>query len=162
MKNVIIIIILLFLISCTYSVYSSGLPHLKTISVNSFVNKSSEYELDEEIYIQLSNKFTNDGRLSLVTMSPDCILEGEILDYSNEVLSYAGSNVDAYKVKILFAITFTDLVKNKIIWQNSSLLLTETYSAIDTNINYKTEIAAQQKIINDLFDIIIKNSLEKW
>ncbi len=148
--------------ACSYSVYSSGLPHLKTIAVNSFDNYSTEYELEEKIYISLSEKFSNDGRLNLVTISPDCILEGEILDYSNEILGYAGSNVDEYKVQILFNIEFTDLIKNKIIWQNRSLLLSETYSATDHNINYKTEAAAVNKILDDLFDMIIRNSLEEW
>ncbi|MCF7793521.1 MAG: hypothetical protein K9N09_06270 [Candidatus Cloacimonetes bacterium] len=162
MKNVIIMLVLSLLAGCSYSVYSSGMPHLKTISVKSFQNSSTEYDLEEEIYIKLSDKFSNDGRLSIVTMSPDCILEGEIMDYSNEVQNYGGSTIDAYKVQILFNITFTDLVKNKIIWQNSSLLLSEVYSASDTNITYKTEEAAQQKIFDDLFDTIIKNSLEEW
>ena len=155
-------VFLLTLAACSYSIYSSGLPHLKTISINSFQNKTTEYDLEEDIYITLSDKFSSDGRLSIVTISPDCILEGEILDYSNEVLKYAGSSVDEYEVKILFNIIFTDLVKNKVIWQNPSLLLSETYSASDSNITYKTEEAAQTKIIQDLFDTILKNSLEEW
>ncbi|HPR16614.1 MAG TPA: LPS assembly lipoprotein LptE [Candidatus Cloacimonadota bacterium] len=162
MKNVILMVFLLTLAACSYSIYSSGLPHLKTISINSFQNKTTEYDLEEDIYITLSDKFSSDARLSIVTISPDCILEGEILDYSNEVLKYAGSSVDEYEVKILFNIIFTDLVKNKVIWQNPSLLLSETYSASDSNITYKTEEAAQTKIIQDLFDTILKNSLEEW
>jgi Lipopolysaccharide-assembly len=162
MKNVIIIIILMVLSACTYSVYSSGLPHLKTISIKSFQNKTTEYNLEEDVFNSLSDDFSNDGRLSIVTISPDCIVEGAILDYSNDVLSYAGSTVDEYKVQILFNITFTDLTKNTIIWQDNSLLLNETYSASNPNITIKSELTAQEKIINDLFDAIIKNSLEEW
>lgn len=154
--------VLAILVACSYSVYSSGLPHLKTITIKSFRNNSTEYDLEEELYNKLSEKFSNDGRLSIVTISPDCLLEGEILDYSIEIQNYGGSVIDAYQVKILFKITFTDLVKNKIIWQDNSLLLSEVYSASDSNIVYKTEEAAQQKIFADLFDMIIKNSLEEW
>lgn len=162
MKNVMISLFLLLIIGCTYSVYSSGYPHLKTISVRSFENNTTEYSLDEKVFNSLSNLFSNDARLSLVAISPDCILEGEILDYSNEIFSYAGSTVDQYQVQILFSLRFTDLVDNKIIWQNSSLLLKETYSASDPNIIYKTEDSAQEKIIKDLFDLILSKSLEEW
>ncbi|MDO9577501.1 MAG: LPS assembly lipoprotein LptE [Candidatus Cloacimonadales bacterium] len=162
MKNVIIIIVLMVLSACTYSVYSSGFPHLKTISIKSFQNKTTEYNLEEDVFNKLSEKFSSDGRLSIVTISPDCLIEGEILDYSNDVLSFAGSTVDEYNVQILFSVTFTDLQKNEIIWQNKSLLLNETYSTSNPNITLKSEESAQQKIIDDLFDVIIKNSLEEW
>ncbi len=148
--------------ACTYSVYSSGFPHLNTISIKSFQNKTTEYNIEEDIFNKLSEKFSSDGRLSIVTISPDCIIEGEIMDYSNEVLSFAGSTVDEYKVQILFSIAFTDLQKNEIIWQNQSLLLSETYSVSNPNITLKSELSAQQKIIDDLFEAIIKNSLEEW
>ncbi|HHE65766.1 MAG: hypothetical protein B1H06_04240 [Candidatus Cloacimonas sp. 4484_143] len=162
MKNAIIIIFLIVLMSCTYSVYSSGYPHLKTISVKSFENKTTEYSLEENVFNSLSDLFSNDGRLNLVSISPDCILEGEILDYSDKVLSYAGSSVDEYEVKVLFSVTFTDLQKNEIIWQNKSLLLKETYSSSDPNITYKTEEEAQDKIIKELFNTILTKSLEEW
>ena len=162
MRNVIIIIILIVLSACTYSVYSSGFPHLKTITINSFQNKTTQYNLEEDVFTKLSEKFSSDGRLSIVTMSPDCIIDGEILDYSNEILSFAGSTVDEYKVQIFFSITFTDLQKNEVIWKDNSLLLTETYSASNPNITLKTETAAQQKVIEDLFEAIVKNSLEEW
>lgn len=152
----------MILSACTYSVYSSGFPHLKTISVKSFQNKTTEYNLEEEIFNRLSDRFSSDGRLSIVTVSPDCLIEGEILDYSNEILSYTGSTVDEYKVQILFSISFMDLLKNSVIWQNKSLLLNETYSASNPNITLKSEAAAQQKIIDDLFETIIKSSLEEW
>jgi len=130
--------------------------------VKSFENKTTEYSLEENVFNSLSDLFSNDGRLNLVSISPDCILEGEILDYSDKVLSYAGSSVDEYEVKVLFSVTFTDLQKNEIIWQNKSLLLKETYSSSDPNITYKTEEEAQDKIIKELFNTILTKSLEEW
>lgn len=162
MKNVILISLFMMILSCSYSVYSSGLPHLKTINVSAFKNNSTEYNLEEKIFINLNEKFSADGRLSLVNVSPDCILDGEILDYSNEIRTFAGATVDQYQVRILFKITFTDLVRNKVIWQNNSLLLSEIYSSQDSNILYKSEEEAQNKIITDLFETILKNSLEEW
>ena len=95
-------------------------------------------------------------------ISPDCQLEGEILDYSNKILSYAGSNVEEYEVRILFKISFIDLKKNNLVLKNDALQLSETYSSSEEISEFKTEEEAQEKIINDLFDYIIKESLEEW
>ena len=162
MKKLIFIVFVIILCSCTYSVYTTGYPHLKSITIIPFENKTTQYNLEENIHISLSNNFENDGRLKIVGISPDCQLEGEILDYSNKIRSYAGSNVEEYEVRILCKISFTDLKKNSIILKNDALQLSETYSSSEEISEFKTEEEAQEKIISDLFDYIIKESLEEW
>ena len=162
MKKTIFLLIVVVLCSCTYSVYTTGYPHLKSITIIAFENKTTQYNLEENIHNSLSNDFENDGRLTIVGISPDCQLEGEILDYSHKILSYAGSNVEEYEVRILFKINFTDLKKNNIILKKDALQLSETYSSSEEISEFKTEEEAQEKIINDLFDYIIKESLEEW
>jgi len=162
MKKSGIFIVTVFLMACSYSVYTTGYPHLKTIAILPFENNTTEYNLEEVIFNSLTNYFENDGRLKIVSISPDCQLEGQILDYSNKILTYAGSNVDEYEVRILFSITFTDLKKNNIIWQNKALIISETYSSSDENSEFSIEEEAQNEIIKDMFDIIIKESLEEW
>lgn len=148
--------------ACSYSVYTTGFPHLKTIAILPFENNTTEYNLEEVIFNNLTNYFESDGRLKIVSISPDCQLEGQILDYSNKILTYAGSDVDEYEVRVLFSITFTDLKKNNIIWQNKALIISETYSSSDETSEFSTEEEAQNEIIKDMFDIIIKESLEEW
>ncbi len=162
MKKSMFIVLVIILCSCTYSVYTTGYPHLKSISITPFENKTTQYNLEENIHISLSGNFESDGRLKIVGLSPDCQLYGEILDYSNKILSYAGSSVEEYEVRILFKISFTDLKKNTIILKNDALQLSETYSSSEEISEFKTEEEAQEKIINDLFDYIIKESLEEW
>ncbi|MBC8385677.1 MAG: hypothetical protein H8E57_09200 [Candidatus Cloacimonetes bacterium] len=43
------ILILIIVIGCSYSVYSSSYPHLKTVNIQSFENKTTEYDLEENI-----------------------------------------------------------------------------------------------------------------
>ncbi len=148
--------------ACSYSVYTTGFPHLKTIAILPFENNTTEYNLEEVIFNNLTNYFESDGRLKIVSISPDCQLEGQILDYSNKILTYAGSDVDEYEVRVLFSITFTDLKKNNIIWQDKALIISETYSSSDETSEFSTEEEAQNEIIKDMFDIIIKESLEEW
>jgi len=158
----IILILVFFLGACSYSVHSNSQPHLKTITILPFANITTEYNLEEDLLNELSNLFINDGRLQIVSISPDCQLEGEILDYTDKIYTYDGSTIDAYQVKILFKIIFSDLKKNNILWQNNSLILSETYSETDESSEFSSEAEAQNEIMKDLYDTIIKNSLEEW
>lgn len=162
MKKEIIILFIALVIGCSYSVYTTGYPHLKTMQLLPIENQTSEYELRDIVLNSLIKQYEQDGRLKSVGMSPDCQLKCTILDYSNKIVTYSGSTVDEYEVKILFDVTFTDMKKNEIIWENRSLLLSETYSPSDENSKYKTEVEAQQEIAINLFDTIMKNTLEEW
>ncbi|MDN5353634.1 MAG: hypothetical protein PWQ09_390 [Candidatus Cloacimonadota bacterium] len=162
MKKYILSILILFLLSCSYSVRTMAYPHLKTIQIEQFQNQSDEFELSEELFIKLSDYFQADGRLRLVTEDADCILEGEIRDYTDKIYSYEGSTVKEYQVKIMFWIKFTDLTTEEVLWENSNLILSETYSQTDETAEYSTAEEARLSIYEDLFDNIIKNTLEQW
>ena len=161
MKKIIPTIILTLLFGCTYSVYSSGMPHLKTISIKDFENLTEEYQLDTNLTDALSEDFIQDGRLRIVDIAPDCILQGKILDYSNKLATYGSDGVDEYEVRIMYSLTFTDLVKNEVIWKINNLVFSQLYSN-DENSDIKTEDEAIEKIEQDLFDRIMRESLEDW
>jgi len=154
--------IIFIVTSCSYSIYTTSYPYLKTISILSFPNKTIKYGLEEDLLNDISDRFIRDGRLKIVSILPDCQLKGEILDYSNKIYTYGNEVVDEYEVKILFKVIFTDLKKNNIIWQNSSLSLSERYSSSDETSEFKTEEEAQKEIFKDLYETILKNSLEEW
>jgi len=162
MKKEIILLFILIISSCSYSVYTNSYPYLKTINIRTFSNKTIKYELEENLLSALTDMFEKDGRLKIVDQNPDCRLEGEILDYSNKIFTYGNNRVDEYEVKILFKVIFTDLKKNKILYQSDSLVLSETYSESDDLSEFKTEEEAQNKIYQDLFETIMKETLEEW
>ncbi|MCB5249884.1 MAG: LptE family protein [Candidatus Cloacimonadales bacterium] len=162
-------LLLLILSGCSYSVYTSEYPHLKTILVQPFENKTVEYALGQETQNSLVNAFMKDGRLKINTQNPDAELRGEILDYRKRIFSYDNSgNVEEYQVQILFSIVFYDLKQNTQIYENKSLILSKTYnssSMLNENTNVrveKTEEDAINSILQSLFDDIIKNTLESW
>ncbi len=162
MKFKIILLTSLMIMNCSYSVYTTGYPHLKTIQVLPVENQTSSYDLRDRVFNSLVDNYQSDGRLKLVGMSPDCQLECSILDYSNKIVSYSGSSIDEYEVRVLFDITFTDLKKNQVIWQNGSLMQSERYSLTDENSLYNSEEDAQEEVTSKLFDTIMKNTLEEW
>lgn len=162
---VIVVLSAILVSSCTYSVYSNSLPHLKTIEISEFENKSEEYGLEEDLSDQLLAKFETDRKLKIVSLNPDCTLSGEILDYSDKIKGYSESDeIEEYEIKILLNVQFTDLVKNEELWSNESLLLSEIYAPNETESNTiaSTPEEALQNIVEDLYREILKNTLEEW
>ena len=161
MKKILLTTIIMIVMGCTYSVYSSGMPHLKTVKLNEFENTTDQYELEIKLLDSMSEDFIMDGRLNLVDLTPDCELKGRILDYTNKITTYGSSGIDEYEVRVLFSIEFVDLVKNEIIWETSNLVISQKYSGND-NAEIVTEEEAVKEIEQDLFEKIMRESLEEW
>jgi|WetSurMetagenome_2_1015567.scaffolds.fasta_scaffold355499_2 hypothetical protein len=164
-KIIVLFGIFSILAGCSYSVHSTAYPNLKKILIQPFENKTAEYYLGDDLLTSLNNKFRDDGRLRPVTVAPDCQLEGTILDFSENAFSYDQSNnVQEFQVKILFSVTLTDLQKNEVIYENKSLLLSENYAPKpgEGTSSFKTKKEAEAQIFYDLFQDILKNSLESW
>lgn len=158
------ILLLLSLSGCFYSVYSNAYPHLKKIRVMAFENRSSEFALGDLLLTGLNREIRNDGRLKLVTRDPDCSLEGHISAFSERVYSYDAANqVQDYQVQMNVSVTFTDLINNKVLYENNNLSLTELYAvAPGGTAKYKTKEEAIDELIKKLYQTILQNSLESW
>jgi hypothetical protein len=158
------LLILLSLSGCFYSVYSNAYPHLKKIRVLAFENRSSEFALGDLLLTGLNREIRNDGRLKLVTKEPDCTLEGYISSFSESVYSYDAANlVQDYQIKMVVSVTFTDLINNKVLYENKNLSLTELYAiAAGGTAKFKTKEEAIDELIVKLYQNILQNSLESW
>ena len=163
-KIIYLLQVCLLLAGCSYSVYSNAYPHLKRIQLLAFENKSSEYSLGDIVINSLSNAYKNDGRLRLVTQQPDCQLEGTILSYSEKIYSYdEANNVQDYIESITFSVTFTDLINNKVLYENKSLTLTELYAVSEASTSrFTSKDAAISEICDKLFKNVMQNTLESW
>lgn len=158
------LLILLSLSGCFYSVYSNAYPHLKKVRVLAFENRSSEFALGDVILTGLNREIRNDGRLKLVTKEPDCTLEGSITTFSESVYSYDATNqVQDYQVQMVLSVTFTDLINNKVLYENKNLSLTELYAIAEGGTaKFKTKEEAIDELIAKLYQTILQNSLESW
>ncbi|MDD2227847.1 MAG: LptE family protein [Candidatus Cloacimonetes bacterium] len=158
------LLILLFLSGCFYSVYSNAYPHLKKIRVMAFENRSSEFALGDLMLSGLNREIRNDGRLKLVTRDQDCSLEGSIATFTESVYSYDAANqVQDYQVKMVLSVSFTDLINNKVLYENKNLALTELYAIAEGGTaKFKTKEEAIDELIAKLYQTILQNSLENW
>jgi outer membrane lipopolysaccharide assembly protein LptE/RlpB len=153
--------------ACTYSLFINTYPHLKTVRIEPFENRSTQYGIEQDVDETLSAKFQSGNLLKVEQNDPDCTLSGKIVDYSNKIYSYNANNqVREYEVKILFSVTVTDLVKSKVIYQNDQLLMRQAYLnpnvATDDTTEPLNEEDARAKIYEDLYDTIVKNTFQAW
>jgi len=163
-KYMILVIICVSLLACSYSVFMNAFPHLRNIQITSFENNTSEYALAQELQNYLVNRFQNDGRLRISNLNPDSIIEGTILDYRNEIFGYdMFGNVTEYRVVILFSVQMIDLRMQEVMYENRSLMLSETYSPNSTNSeDMTTEAQAQNRVFGRLFDTVVGRTLDSW
>jgi hypothetical protein len=163
-KIIVYVVIIVCLAGCSYSVYSNAYPHLKRIQLLAFDNKSNEFILGDIVINSLSGSFREDGRLRMVTQQPDCQLEGSILNFNEKIYSYdSTNNIQDYLVTISFSVSFTDLTKNAILYENKSLTLSEIYAVSEESTSrFKTRDDAINEICNKLFKTVMQNTLESW
>ncbi len=155
-------ILIPILFSCSYSVHSTGYPHLNSVAVIQFENNSSEFTIEEDLQLMLVENFKKDGRLKIVTISPDSQLEGVIKNYSNKVKNISDTGVDEYEVSIVFDIIFSDLIESNIILKKESIKLSETYSSSTDLTEFTSEVEARDEVFQKLFDDVVINSLDNW
>ena len=165
-KKIIYMILIASIIGgCAYSVRASSYPHLKKIFVLPVQNKTSEYDITDEVQRAIPEKVRSDGRLKLVTLGADCQLECIVLDYQEKIYSYDSANqVQEYQANMLFSVQFTDLTTDQVLYENKNLLVSETWSTGVGNptSRFKTKEEARNEIYRKLFETIIKNTLEAW
>lgn len=166
-----LLIISILLVGCAYSVFTDTLSHLKTINVTTFENKTEEFFLEEELLNYLSNAF-NGKNIKTVTIDPDCIISGEIVEYNDKIFEYdSNDEIKSYQMMIVFSVKFLDMVKNDELLDDKKMVYKEVYTvnledpSIDFNLKSDTDEAknvVRQKIYNDFFKDIENRSFEAW
>ena len=161
---IIVLISLPGIFGCSYSLRMNQYPHLRNVFIMPIENRTGELDIDEDLRNTLLTSFQQDGRLRIVYEDPDSIIECEILDYESKIFGFdIEQNVEEYMVTIIFDLTFTDLLRNEVIWENSSIRISERYyPRSPQDVQITTEQGAQEKIFENLFNLIIRNTLESW
>lgn len=160
-----IVINLIGLFGCSYSLRTNQYPYLKSIRILPVENRTTESDIDLETFEYLSENFQRDGRLLLVTESPDVLLECALTHYDEIIYSSdSANNVEEYQVNMNFSVKMTDLINDKVLYDNKRLALSKRYAVNNavTSADYETKDEAETGIYDDLFTKIIQNTLEDW
>jgi hypothetical protein len=129
-------------------------PHLKTVAVPLFDNRSPEFGVDQKVTDAVIEAVTRDNTLKIADPSnADCILRGTLMRMEDRAGQYdSNEEASTYRITLTVQAVFEDLRKKTVIWQNS-------FSAFGT---YSTDrdgaiTEAVDKLTTDIINKMVSN-----
>ena len=151
---------------CSYSPNPALFPpHLHTLAVPTFENRTTEPNLDQEVTNALVNRFVANNRLRLVGESDaDLVVTGAIVDYRNSVFGFnAREQAEEYQVSVTVAVRVKDRVKNREMWADDRLVRTSNYFVVAIpGQEVQDQITARQDAIDKIGEAVINRTVEGW
>ncbi|MFH1563443.1 MAG: LptE family protein [Nitrospirota bacterium] len=119
MKKLLLLWFILGLSSCAHTPIRTLPDNIKSIYIPIFTNQSFQYGLEEALTNMVIEEFIKDGRLEVTDRkSADAELTGTIISYERVPFSYGKEgDVDKYRVSISVRFELTDVLDNKLLWQ---------------------------------------------
>jgi hypothetical protein len=96
---------------CGYSWRGTLPPHVRTVGVPVFANRTQWPNIEAALTAAVANAFATDGRLKVVQPAEaDAILEGEIVNYQVSVLAFdSNANAQQYRLFVTVDVRFRDV-----------------------------------------------------
>ena len=151
--------------ACGYNLVGRGAslqPHIKTISIPIFQNKSGEPNIEFEITNRIRDGFIEDGRLKMMgDGDSDLILNGEIIRYSLKPVAFdSRDNATEYWVEIGVMIKLEERGKDNVILQQELYTKWDykvSQSVTETDIQRLEAIRqAGKKLAQEIVNIVIE------
>ena len=108
---------------CGYSFRGNLPPHIRTVAVPVFVNRTQEPALENTITAAVVDAFVNSGRLRVVPLGQaDSVLEGEIIGYTLVPLAFDRNiNIQEYRLVVTLNLRFRDARQGGMLWHQDGL-----------------------------------------
>jgi hypothetical protein len=109
----------LFLRCGLYSFSGSLPPHLKTVAIPLFDNRTAEFAIADDLTERIIKEFTSDNSLKIGERSTaDVLVEGAILTLDDRAGAFdANEEVEDFKVYVTVQAKCTDQVKHQKMWE---------------------------------------------
>lgn len=111
---------MVFLVHCGYYSFSGSLPpHLKTVAIPLFDNRTAEFGIAEEMTDTIIDEFTRDGSLKITDQgSADVLIEGSIIRIEDRAGGFSqDEQVQDFNVYVTVRVKCTDQVKRTVMWE---------------------------------------------
>lgn len=153
-------ICLINLFACSYSFTGASVPpHLKTISIPLFIDRSGsgEFDLSEKLTNQLTKKFIDDNTLTVGDkLKSDSVIEGTVMSLTDgPAVVSGGEKITSRRVTITVKAVYRDLIKRQTIFERSYSNYGD-YASNDSNIDITT---LRKKAIDTAIDRITEDIL---
>lgn len=145
---------------CPYTTKSSGLSHLRTMSVIAFKNETFYPGLSSDATNLVIQTFHLEGNLRSVPMErADCVFSGAVVDYRKEILREESlSRGFEYRITVTARVSFEDRRQNKFSFKDKILSGTWTYLTA----RGETEATGRREALRRLAQSIFAEVSERW
>lgn len=132
-RLVLVLLLLSTVTSCGYTLVGHGafLPeYIHTVAIPTFVNRTPTFEVEIRLTDAVTTEFVSRGNFRVIgePQNADAVLRGEITSYNARPVQLdVQDQARQYQITITAAVTFTDLVQNKILFTNNSFLFRGDY-----------------------------------
>lgn len=160
-----VLVLSLLAVSCgAYRLGTTLPPHLQTVYVPTFENKTYEPGIEVDVTNAVITRFRQDGNLRPVgEAEADTIVTGEITGWNRRVLGYTGrdeDNVEEYRLYVTAVIVFRELATGQFLIRRQSIQgYTDFYLEGDL---VSAEEAARPKAYQDLARNIVDAVVSIW
>lgn len=156
---------ILVLSACSYGFEGGGFPpHIETIYIEPFENRTPMFDLDSRLYNALVEELPGQLGLRLAgEESADAILRGEIVRYDDVAQNYRageeqrGGNVISHEVQIGISAELVDVRDNVIRWDSRSLVGRGIYDP-----TAGSDQEGQEEAIENIIEQIIDGAQSQW
>jgi len=144
-----------------YSFSGAALPHIKTVNVPLFADKTAEFGVKEELTNAIIDAFTRDNTLKIAgRRDADSVLQGTLVRVVEKPGAYnAEEKVQEIQVYVTVEIKFMEVKKSKVIWQDR-ITQFGTYAPDDPVKN--TRNAAISEAIAKIADEVLSRTVSGW
>jgi hypothetical protein len=145
-------------IGCIYTFNPKGKTDIKTLAVEPFDNRTSQYGLTDRLTTIVVDAFIKDGSMRIVpTDKADAVLHGILTGYERQVVNFDTTDqVQQYKVVLSFEISLKSVRTDSTLW-TQAMTQEGIYSA--TN---ETEEIGQERAGQRLVEAVINRTTRDW
>jgi|Deesub1362B_J571_1020462.scaffolds.fasta_scaffold01505_2 hypothetical protein len=144
-----------------YSLSGSSLPpHIKTIAVPLFEDRTSEFGIREKLTDAVIEEITRDNTLKIVSQElADAIVIGKILSVDDRVDTYTEKeDVQAYRVFVTVEVEVRDVKMNKPLWKERW----SQWGIYSLQEGFEARQQAIEEAIQKLAEDILNKTIMNW
>ena len=122
--------------------------NMQKIGLRTFKNRTQFFGLEDRFRLYLEQELIRDGRMAFegVEEKADGLLEGEIVNYIKQVVTYDSNNQALeYRLWVIVNVHFFDRRENKILWEEPRLEQSFRYF-VETEPGGMTEEDARERV----------------
>ncbi|PYM08318.1 MAG: hypothetical protein DMD82_03065 [Candidatus Rokuibacteriota bacterium] len=150
---------------CGYSVTSNLPPHIRTVAVPIFANRTQEPAVENLISRAVVEAFTTNSGLRVANPEDaDAILEGEIVGYQLQPLAFnQAANVREYRLVVTLNLRFKDVRTNELLLDEKGIQEKADFrAASDVAVSIASEQSALRQAATDIGRAIVNLAIDRF